>query len=527
MSSSTATFTPSARVALGADAVAETPSTPTAIDPQLRREAVARASQPGYQWWLSHVMSAAACSNPVRLKLTAHWHDPHGGPGEIEQVTDAMPDGMLYVACKNRRATVCPACAETYRQDTYQLVKAGLLGGKGVPESVTEHPCFFVTLTAPAFGPVHTRVVGSNGKVRPCRARRWGQVCEHGRQVICLQRHTEDDPVLGEAICRDCYDYQHQAVWNLHAGELWRRTTQDLNRKLGRLAKDRGTRVRVSYAKVAEYQRRGVVHFHALVRLDGYDDTDPDRVLPPHPSMTPELVASYLERVATVVRFTTAPHPKNRQGWVVRWGSQADIRPVRLAPADCDDRGALTTAAVAAYLAKYATKATEQAGHVSRRLTSAAAAYYAEQDTHQARQLVACWTLGQRPFWHTSREQIAAWEDSPGSNLPGWGKLQRWAHMLGFGGHFSTKSRRYSTTLTALRAVRKAYQRGEDPDHPHAQPPADADLLGDDTAVTLTWIFDGAGWLTIGDAALANTAAAKARERRLTACEEIEEAIAA
>ncbi len=27
--------------------------------------------------------------------------------------------------------------------------------------------------------------------------------------------------------------------------------------------------VRVSYAKVAEYQRRGVVHFHAIIRLDG------------------------------------------------------------------------------------------------------------------------------------------------------------------------------------------------------------------------------------------------------------------
>ena len=27
-------------------------------------------------------------------------------------------------------------------------------------------------------------------------------------------------------------------------------------------------------------------------------------------------------------------------------------------------------------------------------------------------------------------------------------RLRPWAHMLGFRGHFSTKSRRYSTTLT-------------------------------------------------------------------------------
>ncbi|PXY18514.1 replication initiator [Prauserella flavalba] len=97
--------------------------------------------------------------------------------------------------------------------------------------------------------------------------------------------------------------------------------------------------------------------------------------------------------------------------------------------------------------------------------------------------------------------------------------------MLGFGGHFSTKSRHYSTTLTALRAVRKAYQRGEPPEHP-GHTPADPDLTGDDATVTLNWLFDGVGWLTIGDAALANTAAAKARERRRIAKEEIEEAIA-
>jgi replication initiator protein RepSA len=36
-------------------------------------------------------------------------------------------------------------------------------------------------------------------------------------------------------------------------------------------------------------------------------------------------------------------------------------------------------------------------------------------------------------------------------------RLRKWAHMLGFGGHFSSKSRRYSTTLGALRRARVAY----------------------------------------------------------------------
>ncbi|MFI1335665.1 replication initiator [Streptomyces sp. NPDC020845] len=37
-------------------------------------------------------------------------------------------------------------------------------------------------------------------------------------------------------------------------------------------------------------------------------------------------------------------------------------------------------------------------------------------------------------------------------------KLWKWAHMLGFRGHFSSKSRRYSTTLGALRDVRRAWR---------------------------------------------------------------------
>lgn len=50
---------------------------------------------------------------------------------------------MIYTACGDRRTSVCPSCAETYRRDTYQLIRAGLAGGKGVPESVAIHPAVF------------------------------------------------------------------------------------------------------------------------------------------------------------------------------------------------------------------------------------------------------------------------------------------------------------------------------------------------------------------------------------------------
>ena len=37
-------------------------------------------------------------------------------------------------------------------------------------------------------------------------------------------------------------------------------------------------------------------------------------------------------------------------------------------------------------------------------------------------------------------------------------RLRPWAHMLGFRGHFSTKSRRYSTTLGCLREARRNWR---------------------------------------------------------------------
>src|SRR5690606_21036815 len=73
-------------------------------------------------------------------------------------------------------------------------------------------------------------------------------------------------------------------------------------------------------------------------------------------------------------------------------------------------------------------------------------------------------------------------------------RLVQWAHMLGFRGHFSTKSRRYSTTLGALRAARIAYIRQQ---LPGWQPPDDQDP---DLIVAIAeWRFHSQG-LTRGEA---------------------------
>ena len=144
---------------------------------------------------------------------------------------------MLLTACGNRRETVCPACSAVYKRDARQLVRAGLMGGKDVPETIAEHPCVFATLTAPSFGPVHARRM--RGKtVLPCRPRRdpHARRCPHGRDISCARRHNPDDPRLGRPLCGDCYDYDAAVLFNAHAADLWRRFTTYLPRHLARLA---------------------------------------------------------------------------------------------------------------------------------------------------------------------------------------------------------------------------------------------------------------------------------------------------
>ena len=120
-----------------------------------------------------------------------------------------------------------------------------------------------------------------------------------------------------------------------------------------------------------------------------------------------------------------------------------------------------------------------------------------------------CWELGSRP------------------GLAGL-RLRAWVHMLGFGVHFSTKSRRYSTTLGALRRARATYARRRRGDTLplDASNPAD----DDDQAVIIvvaSWSYLGCGYQSTGEAWLAASAAARAREARRIAKEELRTTIRA
>ncbi len=457
------------------------PSTGTGANVRtLNDELLDCAARDDYHAWLAGTAAAGGCVRPIRLHGTIR--DVNPATGEVVRTldTEALPDKVLYTPCGDRRASVCPACAETYRRDTYQLIRAGLTGGKNVPESVRTHPCVFATFTAPSFGPVHTRRTGPGGRAARCRPRRKADLCRHGRRLSCGQRHKDTDPALGRPLCPDCYDYAAAVVWNAHAPELWRRTTIAIRRQLAKTARVSGAgKVQLAYAKVAEFQARGLVHFHAIFRLDA--TTSDGQLIPP--TLGTGQLLDAIQAATASTWFATVDHPARPGGWDIRWGAQLDTRTIQLPAAG----GQAANIAVASYLAKYATKSTEAVGTVSNRITTANVAFYGNPRSHQGRLIRAAWQLGSHP-------------------APDFRALRRWAHMLGYRGHFATKSRRYSTTLRALRAARADYRRRQHP-APTTGHDGQAAII---TVTTLEWA--GMGWRTTGDALLALSAAARARE---------------
>jgi hypothetical protein len=281
--------------------------------------------------------------------------------------------------------------------------------------------------------------------------------------MSCATRHSRDDILLGEPLCPDCYDYTGSVLFNACAPELWRRFAITLRRTLARQTgltnRALAAQVRVSYAKVAEYQRRGVVHFHAIIRLDGH--AGPTTAPPAWATLA--LLTAAIDQAARTVHLNI-PAASGPPARTLARGRELDTRPITAT-------GELTDSRVAAYVAKYATKAAECTGTLDRRVTPADRLADLPIREHARRLIAECLRLSKL------------------SDLEGL-RLAAWAHMLGFRGHFSTKSRTYSITFGALRADRAAYQR-EQAVAAGLMP----DLAPDSTLVLAQWNFAGRGHL--------------------------------
>jgi hypothetical protein len=224
--------------------------------------------------------------------------------------------------------------------------------------------------------------------------------------------------------------------------------------------------VRLSFCRVAEYQRRGVVHLHAVVRADG-----PEQTLP---GVRPEVVLAHAALLAA--KTVSVVHPSG----VARWGRQIDVQVL--------ERSAeARVKAVAGYIAKYATKSSDGAGSLDVRIRSERDLAQRRLPAHLRRMAETAWKLGGVPAferWH----------------------LRRHAHGLGYGGHFLSKSKEYSTTLGDLRAARQQWQVDR------ARTPGESA----DRSPRARWEAVGIGWANEGEASWA--AAQRRRREDETRC---------
>ena len=378
---------------------------------------------------------------------------------------------------------------------------AGAAGGmKDVPDTVAAHPLVFATFTAPSFGPVHTAKKPGRPGSRRCTPRTGDrrQLCPHGRPLWCMTIHDHSDAADRSAAVRRLLRLPGHLVWQWWAPELWRRFTIALRRQLARhlgLSETAARQlVRVQFAKVAEYQRRGVIHFHALIRLDG-----PPTDLDPYPA------AGRRRRLRDAGR----PRPRGRRpGRLHRarrstattsrggCGSVPSSTPAR-SPAPPTGRPTgpqLHPETVAAYIAKYATKAAadlptdQNGGNGHLRRLQATLRQLAGRAAHR------------RP-------------DRRRGAVPGLGSVGRHARLPRPPRH------QVPPLLHHPRPAPPGPPRLRPP-HPAAPPATTADRLGrpgpgpsrTPRSWSARWRFAGMGWLTSGDAALAAASAARARD---------------
>ena len=200
---------------------------------------------------------------------------------------------------------------------------------------------------------------------------------------------------------------------------------------------------------------------HAIIRLDG--PNGPATTPPAWATLT--LLTDAIAQAARTVHVETPAAP-GLTARTLAWGRELDTRPVTAT-------GELTDSKVAAYVAKYATKAAQCTGTLDRRITPADKLTDLPVSDHARRHIAECLRLAKLPDFEDLH-------------------LAAWAHMLGFGGHFSTKSRAYSITLGALRTDRAAYQREA------AQAAGFLPDLDSDTTLTVTdWTYAGRAYLPL------------------------------
>jgi hypothetical protein len=144
----------------------------------------------------------------------------------------------ITVRCHSRLKEVCPGCSNLAAGDWAAILRSGIFHAPSTARFLV------VTLTAPSFGATH-RVVKPGRTVQQC-------------QCGAVHDPTLDADLRGTPLDLDTYDYEGAIWWNYASPALFDNFIRLLRDIYPSLA----------YAAIREWQARGSLHLHVLMRID-------------------------------------------------------------------------------------------------------------------------------------------------------------------------------------------------------------------------------------------------------------------
>lgn len=255
-------------------------------------------------WELQQAARVSFCERPIFL---------------VGRDKSGVTRHVVAIRCKARQASQCVPCSRAFQLDARRLVRLGFVEERRCLPDVR---WWWLTLTAPGVeltgAPVHTRRSGANGGRAPCGS---GRCFACDRPAPCRRRHEAGDPSLGAPLegHEDCFRYWAIVRWNWNVPALWDQTTAYLRSNL------RGRPWTLQSAKVVQWQARGAVHIHAVLRTTASADL--------------------LHEAIAAARV---------QGW--GWGRQVKLERLTPAGAETTAKSAQAIASRINYLCRYATR---------------------------------------------------------------------------------------------------------------------------------------------------------------------------
>jgi len=179
-----------------------------------------------------------------------------------------LPNGET-LRCRSRLIDNCRSCAAQTLGDWLAIARSGVVDPPG------DFAWYFLTLTAPSFGPCHSSARTKDGTPVPCR---------------CGVIHA--DELAGTPLEPETYDYHGAVMFNLGVGRLWNNTKARL----------RGSWPSIEWFSSRERQRRQTLHLHTALRVSAHEAPSPEELR--HRALS-----------------TTAKHPVD--GSPLVWGPQS------------------------------------------------------------------------------------------------------------------------------------------------------------------------------------------------------------